>query len=103
MGQLVKVANTGDVPEGHGVAVEAAGRDMALFCVDGKYFAIDGTCTHKGGPLAEGEVNGNVVTCPWHGAGFNVTSGEVSSPPAPSGVTCYKVQVDGSEIKIEVP
>ncbi len=103
MGQMVKVANTGDVPEGHGIVVEAAGRDVALFHVDGKYFAIDGTCTHRGGPLAEGELNGNVVTCPWHGATFDVTSGEALSPPAPSGVTCCKVQVDGSEIKIEVP
>jgi nitrite reductase/ring-hydroxylating ferredoxin subunit len=103
MGQLVKIANTEDVPEGHGIAAEAAGRKVALFHVDGKYFAVDGTCTHRGGPLAEGELNGNVVTCPWHGANFDVTSGEALSPPAQSGVTCYKVQLDGSEIKIEVP
>ncbi|MCH8946895.1 MAG: non-heme iron oxygenase ferredoxin subunit [Acidobacteria bacterium] len=101
MGQLVKVANTGDVPEGHGIVVEAAGHDVALFHVDGKYFAIDGTCTHKGGPLAEGELNGNVVTCPWHGWKFNVATGEAVFNEQIK-VQTYEVKVEGEDITVEL-
>ncbi len=103
MGETIKVAKTGEVPEGGGIAVEAAGRTIALFCVEGKYYAIDDTCTHRGGPLSEGEVEGTQVTCPWHGASFELTSGAVLGPPAPSGVACYKVEVKGEDIQIELP
>ena len=60
-------------------------------------------CTHQGGPLSEGEVEGTVVTCPWHGATYDITTGSVLGPPAPEGVVSYKVQVDGNDIKVELP
>lgn len=102
MDQLVKIADTRDVPAGGCIPVEVAGRRLALFNIDGKYYAIDDTCTHSGGSLAEGDVQGNVVKCPLHGAEFDVTTGEVLGPPAPSGVTCYKVRVEGNEIAIDL-
>ena len=79
------------------------GRRIALFNIGGTYYAIDDTCTHRGGPLSEGEVEGTTVTCPWHGASYDVTTGKVLGPPAPAGVARYNVQVDGSDIKVEVP
>ena len=103
MGQLVKVAETKDVPPGAAKAVEAEGRKIALFNRGGAYYAIDDTCTHRGGPLSEGEVEGTVVTCPWHGATYDITTGNVLGPPAPRGVARYEVRVDGSDIKVEVP
>lgn len=103
MGQLVKVAETKDVPPGTAKAVEAEGRKIALFHSGGAYYAIDDTCTHRGGPLSEGEVEGTVVTCPWHGATYDITTGSVLGPPAPRGVTAYKVRIDGNDIKVEVP
>lgn len=54
----------------------------SLFNVDGTFFALDNTYTHRGGPLAEGEISGHEVTCPWHGARFDVRTGEVVGPPA---------------------
>jgi nitrite reductase (NADH) small subunit len=75
--------------------VEVQGKKIALFNLDGKFHAIDNTCTHRGGPLSEGELEGDEVTCPWHGAKFKVSSGEVLSPPAPQGVGSYKVRVNG--------
>ena len=60
------------------------------------------TCTHRGGPLSEGEVEGHVVTCPWHGAKFDITSGEVLGPPAPAGVASYPTRVNGSDIEVEL-
>ena len=103
MGQFIKVAETNDVPPGTAKAVEAEGRKIALFNSDGAYYAIDDTCTHQGGPLSEGEVEGTVVTCPWHGATYDITTGSVLGPPAPEGVVSYKVQVDGNDIKVELP
>ena len=68
----------------------------------GRYYAIDDTCTHRGGPLSEGEVDGTTVTCPWHGARFDVRNGTVLNPPAAKGVCSYSVRVDGNDIKVEV-
>ena len=103
MGQLIKVAETNEVPPGTAKAVDVKGHAVALFNVDGTYYAIDDTCTHRGGPLSEGAVEGAVVTCPWHGATFDVTTGNVLGPPAAEGVAHYNVQVEGSDIKVETP
>jgi nitrite reductase/ring-hydroxylating ferredoxin subunit len=69
--------------------------------VDGTFYAIGDTCTHKGGPLSQGKVLDWTVTCPWHGAQFDIRTGNVLTPPAPSGVPSYKVVVEGDEIKVE--
>ena len=103
MGEFVKVAKTQDLPPGRGMCVEAGGERVALFNVDGAFYAIGDTCTHAGGPLSEGELAGKVVTCPWHGATFDVTSGAVLTRPAASGVQCYQVQVEGDDIKVRCP
>ncbi len=102
MAGFVKVAKTGDVALGSAKMVEVSGKKIAIFNVDGKYYAIDNTCTHRGGPLAEGALEGKEVTCPWHGAVFDVTTGEVLGPPAPKPVSRYEVRVSGKDIEVEV-
>jgi len=102
MRRLVKIAETTDVPPGTAVAVDLEGRAVALFNVDGRFYAIDDTCTHRGGPLSQGELDGTVVTCPLHGARFEVTTGEVLGPPAARGVGRYDVRVEGEDVKIEI-
>jgi len=77
MPEFVKVATTDEVSPGQARLVEAGGKEIALFNVAGSLHAIDNNCTHVGGPLCEGELNGTEVTCPWHGATFDVTSGQV--------------------------
>lgn len=101
MGTFVKVAEKKDLPAGSAIAVDVNGKRIALFNVNDQYYAIDDSCTHAGGTLSEGEVEGTVVTCPWHGATFNITNGEVLSEPAPEGVKSYKVHLEGEDIKIE--
>ena len=103
MGQQIKVAETKDVPDGGAIAVEVNGQRVALFHVDGNYYAIADACTHRGGSLSDGAVSGTTVTCPLHGATFDITNGNVLGPPAAGGVTGYKVQVEGSEISVEAP
>ena len=102
MGEWTKVASKKDLPVGKFVGVSVGNKRIAIFNVDGKYYAIDDECTHAGGTLSEGEVNGTVVTCPWHGATFEVTSGAVLSEPAFESVNAYPVHVEGDEIKVEI-
>jgi nitrite reductase/ring-hydroxylating ferredoxin subunit len=82
--------------------IEVGGKKIALFNVEGSFYAIDDTCTHRGGPLSEGSLDGKEVTCPWHGAIYDVITGEVLSPPAPKGVARYNVRVEGTDIEVEV-
>jgi nitrite reductase/ring-hydroxylating ferredoxin subunit len=99
MPEFVRVAGTDDVKPGSGMVAEVNGKTIALFNVEGKYHAIDNTCVHRGGPLGEGDMEGEVVTCPWHGWQFNVTTGACVNNPS-AQVTSYQVQIDGSDIKI---
>jgi len=101
MGTLTKVVEKKDLPAGSAKAVEVNGKQIALFNVDDQYYAIDDTCTHAGGSLSEGDVAGTTVTCPWHGAEFNISNGEVLGEPAEEGVKSYKVLIEGESISIE--
>jgi nitrite reductase/ring-hydroxylating ferredoxin subunit len=102
MPEFKKVATADEIPAGRAKLVEVNGKEIAIFNVDGSYHAIDNTCTHLGGPLCEGEIDGDEVTCPWHGAVFDITSGHVLGPPAPESVARYNVRVEGADIEVEV-
>ena len=99
---FVTVANVSEVPPGKGKQAKVGSKTLALFNVDGHFYAIDDTCPHRGASLAEGELEGHEVTCPWHAAVFDVTSGAHLSPPARSDVACYKVQIMGEEVQVDV-
>ena len=103
MGTLTTVAKTSELPPGKAMTVQVAGQTVAVFNVGGTYYAIEDTCTHAGGPLSEGVVDGTTVTCPWHGGGFDLTTGKVLNPPAPADVARYQVRVEGDDIKVEAP
>ncbi len=98
----VRVGSTTDVPAGEGRVVEAGGRTVALFNVDGSFYALDNTCSHRGGPLGEGELDGRVVTCPWHAWRWDVTSGANMNNPAVK-MACFPVSVDGEQVWVELP
>src|SRR5881398_3153214 len=102
MPTFVTVCSAGDLPPGQGKLVEVQDRKLALFNVEGTFYAIDDTCTHRGGPLSEGELSGEDVTCPWHGAVYNIKTGAVLGPPAPRGVARYAVRVRGADVEVEV-
>jgi len=102
MAQFIKVASVDELAAGSAKQVEVNGKSIALFNLDGNYYAIGNDCTHKGGPLAEGYVEGESVTCPWHGAQFNITTGAVIGPPAAQNVAKYNVRVQGNDVEVEV-
>lgn len=102
MPKFVEVVKKTEIPDQSAKCVEVEGKRIALFNLGGEFYAIADTCTHRGGPLSEGSLEGEEVECPWHGARFNIKSGEVTGPPAPKGVTKYTVRVSGDAIEIEV-
>ena len=102
MAEYVKVAETTGFTPGMVHGAEVDGRTIAIANVDGEYYAIDATCTHRGGPLAEGELSGAVLTCPWHGGQFDVRTGQVQRFPPPEPVRVYPVKVEGGAILVEV-
>ena len=99
MGEFVRVTGTTDVKSGQGIVVEVNGKTLAVFNVDGAFHAIDNTCIHRGGPLGEGDLEGSVVTCPWHGWQYDVTTGACVANPA-ARVERYEVQVEGTDVKV---
>jgi nitrite reductase/ring-hydroxylating ferredoxin subunit len=99
---FVTAASAQEVPPGTGKQVTLGGLTLALFNINGTFYAIDDTCSHQGGPLSEGDLSGTEVTCPWHGARFDLASGAFLCPPARSGVTAYKVQVVGDEVQVDI-
>ena len=101
MGDFVRVASTGEIPAGQGRMFEVGGRQVAVFNVAGQFHAIDNVCEHQGGPLAEGELDGCIVTCPWHGWTYDVSTG--ASPDDPdTKVRRFDVKVDGSDVLVAV-
>ena len=100
-GGRVRVAASGDVQPGEGRVVEAEGRTIALFNVDGRYYAIDNACPHRGGPLGEGDVEGAVVACPWHAWRWDVTTGANTNNPAVK-VACYPVTEEGGGVFVQL-
>ncbi|MBI2321908.1 MAG: non-heme iron oxygenase ferredoxin subunit [Chloroflexi bacterium] len=100
MATFVSVAKTGDVPPGAVIEVQCDGQPVALANVNGEYLAIGGTCTHRGGPLGEGELDGETIVCPWHGGMFSVRTGDVEMGPPSKPVPAYRVLVEGDDIKI---
>lgn len=102
MSKMVKVAQADELSPGSGKVVDADGCSIALFNVEGAFHAIENMCTHRGGPLGKGELNGDSVTCPWHGAKFNVKTGAVTGPPAGTGVRSFVVKVEGNDVLVEL-
>ena len=101
MGELTVIAKTEDISPGSGIVAEVDDKNLAVFNVDGNYFVIDNTCIHRGGPLGEGDLNGDVVTCPWHGWDYNVKTGACTNNPD-ACVKAYAVTLEGSDIKVEL-
>jgi nitrite reductase (NADH) small subunit len=100
--EWVRVAGVLDIPAGTGKEYAVRGRVVALYNVEGTFHALDGVCPHAGGPLGRGVLEGNVVTCPWHGWQFDVTSGQhcLNANLKHPG---FPVRVLGEDILVELP
>jgi nitrite reductase (NADH) small subunit/3-phenylpropionate/trans-cinnamate dioxygenase ferredoxin subunit len=99
---FINIAQVHEIPSGTGRTVEVNGIWIAIFNVEGTFYAIDNACPHAGGPLGEGKLHGTVVQCPWHGWKFDVANGQRVGNPN-FDVPCCQVRVEGDQIQIALP
>lgn len=100
--KVVPVANVTDVPPGSCRSVEAGGFGLAVCNVDGRFYVLDNTCPHAGGPLGEGCLDGELIECPWHGWRYNVRTGERPENPEIT-VDRYEVRIEHDVIHVLLP
>jgi nitrite reductase/ring-hydroxylating ferredoxin subunit len=94
----VRVADVSEAPTGASKVVYLQGEQVALFNIEGEVYAVGNRCPHSNGPLAEGEVEGTTVTCPWHGSRFDLITCEPLSGPANKPLTKYRVKIENASI-----
>ncbi len=99
MADFVPVAVVEEVPPGRSKIVVVAGHVVALFNAGGTFHALSNTCLHRGGPVGEGELDGTVVTCPWHGWQYDVRTGRNLLNPA-ACLKTYPVKVEGERVLV---
>jgi 3-phenylpropionate/trans-cinnamate dioxygenase ferredoxin subunit len=102
MAKWVSAGRAEDIPPERVKVIEVGEERIAVCNVDGRYCAIADVCTHDGGPLDQGELFGNEIECPRHGARFDVCTGKALTLPAVLPVKTYPVRVDDGEIQVEV-
>lgn len=100
MPKEVEVAKINEIAPGTAKQVEVEGETIAIFNVDGVFYAISDTCTHAQASLSEGSVEEGVVTCPWHGAQFDLKTGKNLTMPAPTPIQTFPIKIEGDAIKI---
>ena len=101
MADFVPLCATADVAPGTGKTITAAGKELAVFNVGGTFHALDNECPHRGGPLGEGDLEGCLVTCPWHGWQYDVTTG-CNTMDESERVDRYEVKVEGDAVLVAV-
>ncbi len=99
MANFVKAAKASELKPGDARVVELSGKTYALFNVDGKFYCLDNTCLHRGGPIGEGFLDGTTVTCPWHGWQYDVGSGQNKTNPS-ARLAAYEVKVEEDDVLI---
>src|SRR3989304_10207452 len=101
MAEFRTVAKGSEVPPGSLKHIELEdGTQVCLANVDGTIYAIGGECSHMGGPLGEGELDGTTVTCPWHSAEYDVTTGKQLGAPAEADQPAYEGRIEGGDVQV---
>lgn len=102
MPEFITVATTDEIKPGERIIFEIGRHWIAVFNVGGQYYAIEDLCTHDGGSVAEGRLDGFDIECPRHGACFDIRDGRVTLPPAVIPIPVYPVRVKGNNIQVEI-
>jgi 3-phenylpropionate/trans-cinnamate dioxygenase ferredoxin subunit len=102
MKEFVEVARVGDLSDPGKQLIEVDERMLVLLLVDGNYYCLDDVCTHDGGPLAEGSLDGTSIICPRHGARFDVRTGKALTMPATEDTTTHDVKVQGDSVLVRL-
>lgn len=102
MAEWKNVASVSDVSAGRALGVNVNGKALAIFNIEGKFYALDEECTHAGGSLSEGYIEGKTVACPWHDAVFDITDGRALKAPACHDAPSYNVRVQDGMVQVEI-
>lgn len=102
MSRFFNVAKASHISDEMPLCVTIEGRQIALFRLGDRIYAIDDACTHEGGPLTDGFIEGEEVECPWHGARFNIRTGAPCCPPGEQALKTYNVRLSGDDVEVEV-
>ena len=99
----VVVGNTSEVQEGKLMHITAGGKEKVVKKLDGNYYAMDNVCTHAGADLHEGELKNNELTCPWHGAKWDIKTGNlISFPQKLRPLQSHKVLIENDTLYVEI-
>lgn len=101
--EFVTVAAVDELGDGERIIIDIDGEPIAVFSLDGKYYAIGDVCSHDDGPVAEGELSEFEIACPRHGARFDLRTGRVLSLPAIVDIPAYPVRIENGEIQVGLP
>ena len=102
MSEFVVAAKISEMPESGKLCLEIEDRFVVIALIEGQYYCIDDVCTHDGGPLGEGELNGFCLSCPRHGAEFDVRTGAAVTMPATEPTTAHEVRIEGDNILVKL-
>ncbi len=100
--EYYEIGLTDEIPVGERLFIEVDEQTIIIFNIDGEFFAIDDECTHDHNPLADGELSGHQITCPRHGAKFDVKTGKALTLPAVKGVNTYPLRVVDNKLEIGI-
>ncbi len=101
--EYVEIAPASELPNGERMFVEIEGKPIVIFNIAGQFFSIADVCSHDEGPVGEGDLEGYNITCPRHGAQFDVRTGGVTQMPAVVDIPAYPVRVDNGMIQLGIP
>jgi len=100
MSDWVDVIDQNALADGENMVVDVDGTDVAVFKIKGVFYAIEDVCSHDGAEIASGQLDGDEIVCPRHGARFCVKTGEVKSPPAYENISCFPVQIKNDRVQV---
>jgi 3-phenylpropionate/trans-cinnamate dioxygenase ferredoxin subunit len=100
---FLEIAPAGELPPGERLFVEIEGKPIVIFNIAGQYFSIGDVCSHDDGPVGEGDLQGYNITCPRHGAEFDIRTGKATQMPAVVDIPAYPVQVRDGNIYLGIP
>ena len=102
MPDKIRVAGTSDIADGKCFEARVGDRTLVIVNMDGAFYALDGICTHAGGPMAMGWIEDGKISCPLHGAEFDVKTGKRSSMVARADLGVYPVTIEGDDILVDI-
>jgi len=101
MSDWVDVVDANSLEEGKNIVIDVEGTNIAVFRIEGAFYAIEDVCSHDGAEIASGKLEGDEVICPRHGARFCVKTGEVKSPPAYENIACFPLRIENGKVQVK--